>query len=247
MDNTGSSSRPLIVGALAVNIAVIATGLLWHPSGFAAHGAVLLVVLGLSLVSLGFSIASFRMPRGQTPGFVVRPGTAFIAPADRRYGYFVAGQVVLAGVIAWYPSLAFSYRGDDPVLAAERAIMVVIAVLVTCLNFASANALSGRPRLELTPDGVRVGFVYWWRAVRWDELAPGLPLRQPDRDAVTLTTTRPGQPAMRLALNYIRVHPWFLADAIRYYVDHPDGRTEIGTPAGYDRLMTALGAAPVPS
>jgi hypothetical protein len=155
---------------------------------------------------------------------------------------------VLAAVVTWYPALFAGYRDGDPVLATEHAIIVVIAVLVACLNFVTAGfALTGRPRLELTFDGVRVGFAFWWRAVRWDELVPGLPLRQPERDALTLTTVRPGRPTVRLALNFIRVHPWFLADAIRYYVDHPDRRSEIGTPAGYDRLVTALGAAPVPS
>ena len=43
MDNTGSSSRPLIAGALVVNIAVIATGLFWHPTGFAVRGGAVTV------------------------------------------------------------------------------------------------------------------------------------------------------------------------------------------------------------
>jgi hypothetical protein len=37
------------------------------------------------------------------------------------------------------------------------------------------------------------------------------------------------------------VHPWFLADAIRFYADNPGVRGKIGTPEGYEELQKALG------
>jgi hypothetical protein len=45
---------------------------------------------------------------------------------------------------------------------------------------------------------------------------------------------------------YVRVHPWFLADAIRYYVAQPARRAAIGTLAEYDRLRADLGATEEP-
>ena len=37
-----------------------------------------------------------------------------------------------------------------------------------------------------------------------------------------------------------RMRPDFLADAIRWYVEHPDDRAGIGTAAEHDRLIAAL-------
>jgi hypothetical protein len=52
------------------------------------------------------------------------------------------------------------------------------------------------------------------------------------------------RPAVPLGLD---VHPWFLADAIGWYVQHPQERPGIGTPEGYRRLQAALAGAPSPS
>jgi hypothetical protein len=39
---------------------------------------------------------------------------------------------------------------------------------------------------------------------------------------------------------WLAIHPGFLASAIRYYVDHPEHREQIGTPQELDRLRTDL-------
>jgi hypothetical protein len=44
-----------------------------------------------------------------------------------------------------------------------------------------------------------------------------------------------------LVLTHLRVRPGFLADAIRFYADHPERRDAIGTRAGYERLLPELG------
>jgi hypothetical protein len=44
-------------------------------------------------------------------------------------------------------------------------------------------------------------------------------------------------PSIPLQLN---VHPWFVADAIRWYAEHPEHRSAIGQPAEHDRLLAAL-------
>jgi hypothetical protein len=44
----------------------------------------------------------------------------------------------------------------------------------------------------------------------------------------------------------VDVPSWFLADAIRWYVEHPEDRTAIGTHAEHERLIAALGADTAP-
>lgn len=39
----------------------------------------------------------------------------------------------------------------------------------------------------------------------------------------------------------VDVNPWFLADAIRWYVEHPENRPAIGTQEEHTRLLAALG------
>jgi len=49
-----------------------------------------------------------------------------------------------------------------------------------------------------------------------------------------ISLDRPGLPV------HLNVHPWFLADAIRWYANHPEHRAAIGTDAEHDRLVGAL-------
>jgi hypothetical protein len=108
--------------------------------------------------------------------------------------------------------------------------------VVVC--FCVGIVLAGRPRLDLTADGVRMrGVGVWRRAARWDEIVPS---RQAEHDSVTLQLNRPGR-SVKLLLLPIRVHALFLSDAIQYYVEHPDHRAGIGTQVEYDHLIHALG------
>jgi hypothetical protein len=52
------------------------------------------------------------------------------------------------------------------------------------------------------------------------------------------------RPCLSLAMD---VHPLFLADAIRWYADHPADRAAIGTQTEHDRLLAALGASAGPT
>jgi hypothetical protein len=40
-----------------------------------------------------------------------------------------------------------------------------------------------------------------------------------------------------MTLGNARVHAWFIADVIRFYVDHPERRDGIGTTTEYERLV----------
>jgi hypothetical protein len=104
---------------------------------------------------------------------------------------------------------------------------------------------AGRPAVELTRDGVRVLAPLGYLAVRWEGLAPGYPLRPKQRaDTLTLTVAQENLARRRglvvLGLGWLDIHPWFLADAIRYYVAHPEHRAAIGTAEEHDRLRHLL-------
>ena len=90
---------------------------------------------------------------------------------------------------------------------------------------------------------------FWLQSlVRWEELRPGQPTSPPSAGSLTLFRDRPGRAGrVMLGLSQIQVHTAFLADAIRFYVDHPERRAAIGTQAEYDHLMHALGVVPLPS
>jgi hypothetical protein len=47
--------------------------------------------------------------------------------------------------------------------------------------------------------------------------------------------------AARGRLVWARIHPAFLVDAVRYYVDRSDRREQIGTSAEHERLVSDLG------
>jgi hypothetical protein len=101
---------------------------------------------------------------------------------------------------------------------------------------------------------VRSRTPFFRRLVPWEALAPGGPPRpELTADQLRLVVTQPERVVQRglvlgwgsrqypcLALD-VNVHPIFVADAIRWYVEHPEDRAGIGTPAGHDRLLANLG------
>jgi len=77
-------------------------------------------------------------------------------------------------------------------------------------------------------------------------------VRQVHGRTVTLNVDRPDLVVLRglfrgstrrpwLNLAYLRVHPWFLADAIWFYLAHPHRRDAIGARAEYERIVPELG------
>lgn len=105
--------------------------------------------------------------------------------------------------------------------------------------------------VELRPDGVCQRDFTGSLMVPWEALAPGSPSR-PAVNAVTLALTyaqpelvrRRGILPLGRRLRIDNVHPWFIADTIRHYVDHPQHRAAIGEPAEYQRLLHALTSPP---
>jgi hypothetical protein len=80
-------------------------------------------------------------------------------------------------------------------------------------------------------------------------LRPGFPSRPTLRSgALALTIDQPDLVRRRslvmisraVPIFWLDIHPWFLADAIRYYVAHPEHRAAIGTADEHDRLRRSL-------
>jgi hypothetical protein len=247
MESTGSLSRPLIVAALIVNGTAAATMALWHPDRFVLHQLEGLIPIALLFTGLGFLAAAFIRGKVRTVGFVVRPGVGFIAPAERRVGYALIMFITLGAVTVGQD---FLYPRTPGTTDAERSVGRLLtsfgiassALLAVAVCLYVGMALSGRPRLELTVDGVRLRGI-WRGAAHWDELVPS---RQADQDSVTLPLNRPGR-SVKLSLLLVRVHALFVADAVRYYIEHPEHRAAIGTQAEYDNLLQSLGVSTSPS
>jgi len=249
MGNPGAVSRRLIVAGLVVNVAAALTEFVWHPRPFGPHLLKDSIPVLLSLGGIVAVGACFARRKVRAPALLVRAGVGFIAPAERRFGYFVVGLLLLAALNVgaalrdlFEPGTTGSGR---PLNHIVTGVLIGSAVLVSVVSYGFAGlALSGRPRLELTAEGVLLDQPFRRRTVRWDELVPGRPAHPPDRDSLILTVRGPAG-TVSLPLFGVRVDTRFLADAIRFYAEHPESRAEIGTQPSYDHLVAALKAASV--
>jgi hypothetical protein len=131
------------------------------------------------------------------------------------------------------------------------AVSVVLLVVAGLVALLVVMALRGGPRILLTPNGVMQDDWRGNRVVPWKAWRPGRPLRHTRRHTLTLIIDRPELAVRRgpfrgstrrpgLNLTQLRVDPWFLADAIWFYVDHPDRRDAIGGRAEYEHLLLTL-------
>ena len=255
----GAVSGQLTVGAVVVSVAWSVAAPLIHPRVFWLYLVLHIAPALLSLAALVASFLEFRL-RTEPAGFDVREGVGFVVPANRSFGYLVVGEVLavafLATQLVMIIMLADWVSADVGLSGFDYALAGVLSVaslgfggLVALLVVA---ALRGRPRIELTPHGVLLAEVQGSRTIPWDALRPPLALRQVDRRTMILSVDRPELVVRRglirssarhprVALRHLRVHLWFLADAIQLYVDHPARRDGIGARSEYERLLPELG------
>ncbi|MFU8875160.1 hypothetical protein [Micromonospora sp. SL4-19] len=176
-------------------------------------------------------------------------------PAGPAFGRFVVGQILLLGAITPSPVADLFRDPEAPTgvrysLAGVTAALAALSLLLV-IGFVVA-VLDGRPRIDLTPAGVEVREAIGRRWIPWEAMAPGTPVRQASAGTLRLRVARPElverrglvlspAAAPQLMLSWLSVQPWFLTDVLRFYVDHPEERTGLGTPAGDERLRRALG------
>ncbi|WP_155373579.1 hypothetical protein [Catellatospora vulcania] len=125
---------------------------------------------------------------------------------------------------------------------------LMIAISGTCVAVLIGMVWCDLPRLELRAEGIHLPGL---RAldIPWEALAPGFPQRPTMRSwLLRLTVARlellPVRMRRRpmLSLGW-DTHPWLVAGAIRWYVEHPEDRVRIGTRAEHDRLVSMLRAS----
>ncbi|TYB34857.1 hypothetical protein FXF50_26245 [Micromonospora sp. AP08] len=201
--------------------------------GFLAAGVTTLLLLTVAVLA------------GRPAVFIVRPAEpSFTAPPSAQalfvalgFTYWASGQV---------GSLVGSAKSHD--LTFWDAVVVVFWMVGAGVLLARAWRGLG---VHLRPDGVRWRELTGSVSVPWDALAPGRPLRPAARTKIlALTYARPELVRRRgivlghQLLSIDNIAGWFVADAIRHYVTHPEGRAAIGTEAEYDRLLHAIGNEP---
>jgi hypothetical protein len=211
------------------------------------------VPLLLALSAAVTAVLAVRRP-WQRPALLVWPGQGRLrVTASPGFGWFVAGEVLLLTGVTLpvvdrelFHGLgvpAGPFRYPLVAIAVVQAVLAAVAILVIV-----AAVFQGRPRIDLTADGIEIRETLGRRTVPWAALMPGTPARQPSARRMVLTVTRPElvrrrglvRRALVLELVWLRVQPWFLTDVLRWYVDHPQERAALGTEAGNERLCRAL-------
>jgi hypothetical protein len=244
-----------IVVALVFGVArwaiMLAGGLPWpvwdHALGLAPFPVALLVMVPVALSQRG----AWRRPARLVEA---GPGRRRV-PAGPAYGWFVVGQVLLFTALTVSLGRDLYWNPEAP--AAVRWLllpgMALLAALWLLLVTVSVMAVfRGRPRVDLTPAGVEIHEPFGRQSVPWEAMAPGTPVRQGSGSTLGLRVVRPelverrglvfsSARAPQVMLAWLPVHPWFLADVLRFYADHPEERATLGTPAGDERLRGALG------
>ncbi|MFU8853357.1 hypothetical protein ACNAW0_20560 [Micromonospora sp. SL1-18] len=198
------------------------------------------ILTGLLLMLL----APLALQRPRPAAFLVKPEVRAFATEPG------AVQIYMAVGLTFLASAQMLNTGTGHVVSVG-VFMVLQFLLLVAVGLQLAAGWRGSS-IELRPDGVYQRDFVGSLMVPWEALAPGRPSR-PAVKASTLALTY-AQPELarrrgifplgRRRLRIDNIHPWFIADTIRHYVDHPQHRAAIGEPAEYQRLWHALTSAP---
>ncbi|MDG4822659.1 hypothetical protein O7635_12440 [Asanoa sp. WMMD1127] len=226
-------------------------GVVWGGAAIAFDIPVLvldfLLHLGPTLAGVVALVALIGWRPAGPASFTVR-GDTFVAPTNRRRTIEVAALVLVSISQA---ALAVDRLGGDGG-AFDGVLSVLFGLFAAALL---ARSLLVPTTVELTAEGLRIPGRLHRIEVPWAAVQPGTPwaprLRTQRLELVVGTSylVRPPserRPRLDVPIDVLDIHPWFLADAIRYYVAHPEHRAAIGRPAELERLSRRLrdGGAP---
>jgi len=245
-----------------VGAGVLALALVWFVATHPTHDGLwtglvirLLPSAVLMVAALLLLVVHVRRRPGPVAFVLAGGGRAFRAqPAGRAVWWPTLMAVALTANVAGFAVSTWEHAGELEwqQTIVEGAVVTVLGLATVALAGLSLYAVwSGWPMVELTPVGVRAFAPLGFLAVPWEALRPGYP-RQPNLRAETLPLTIDRRNLARrrglaiVPLSSLDIHPWFLADAIRYYVAHPEHRVAIGTAAEHDRLRDLLFAGGAP-
>lgn len=212
--------------------------------------ALLGAAIGVMAVSVFLGLARLADPR-RNAAFKVSEGRFIATPAQTQGA---AAMLMLVGLGSQVNTLLRGLAQPDRVLTALTWVLVgltalfglAVAVIVVLTWRVAANPI------ELTPEGVQTRTLWDRRLIPWEALAPGGPHRPRQNERrIRLGLTRPELvrrsrfqvPGVGDSVpSSTGVHPWLVADAIRWYAEHPEDRAAIGTEAEHARLLAAVGA-----
>jgi hypothetical protein len=213
-------------------------------------GAWFLLLLGLGVGHLiAVAWAAAGSSAATRPVRLRVTGTEFAVWSSNGRVVVAVGQIMLTGLwLAVFVRAAADSPAHAAVPGAALGAFALLAAATAAMVWRGAGVALG-------PAGIRWHGPLSARMVPWEALSPGGPARPPLRgarlqlavahpDLVVQRGWAPGRGSReRPALpRHLPVHPWFLADAIRWYVDHPEDRGGIGTRSEHDRLVARFGA-----
>jgi hypothetical protein len=244
--------RTVIVAAVVISVAWTVAAALIHVRVFWLFEV---LQVGPVLVFLAALVASGLLGRARPALFEVQEGVGFVVPASRGFGFLVVGEVAMMASLTGQLIRIWNWGGADAaVFHFWVAGVLSVTWLVACglAALLVVTALRGGPQILLTPSAIVQED--WWanRTIPWEALRPGQPVRHVRGRSLTLIVDRPElvvrpgrfRSSTRrpwLVIGHLRVHPGFLADAIRFYVGHPERRDAVGARAEYERLLPEVG------
>lgn len=237
---------------LAVVVAGIWAQAVQPPEAFPASSLVAFVLFGLSIVISFANIpliwANRRQIRFQitASGFRLIPASDPLLPA---IGTLTLVAAAISMLIGGHGLLAPDTPPPVRLTLTVVSIACVLPFLALGVLIASTALRPGGT--ELTPEGIGVTTPFAHRFIPWEALASGGPPRPSlgwNGQQIRLAVVRPDLVQQRgfqasmgpttaptLPLQ-TKTHRWLIADAIRWYAEHPEDRAAIGTEAEHDRL-----------
>ncbi|MFI5908849.1 hypothetical protein [Dactylosporangium sp. NPDC051541] len=186
-----------------------------------------IVVLSAAFIAFGIVFRPIMHP---PPAALRVRGDAFVVP----------GSPILMGRLTMgWALLGTIFLESDPALAPGTRLAINLGAALVIAG-AILPLLRG-PRIVVSPAGlnIRAG---GRRVLAWDDLVrvPANPLPMTVRTPkLALSIRRPDRPDpgwLLIPLDLLAVEPVFLGTVVEHYVEHPDHRRDIGTPAEYTRL-----------
>ncbi|SCG43659.1 hypothetical protein [Micromonospora inositola] len=235
--------RPILTVALVLAVVLAVVRQLSPTLGLIL--AIATSLTGVLVLLLALALLALRRPR--PAAFLVKPEVRAFATEPS------AVQIYLAVGLTFVASSQLLTIGTFHRVSVGL-VLVLQFLLLVAIGIQLAASWRGSS-IELRPDGVYQRDFVGSLMVPWEALAPGRPSRPAVRaSTLALTYAQPDLVRRRgiLPLGWRRlrtdnIHPWFIADTIRHYVDHPQHRAAIGEPAEYQRLWHALTSAPTGS
>ena len=223
--------RRVLVLVIAVPAGLAVAGLAWQPAAGWIGG----LLLATAVVAVALFVLAWKQSR---------PAALVVDPGGRSFGVPASPSMV-------YLTVFSSCATSQSVLISSSSTEWWWSLFAACCSafvaavwLAAAWAGDG-PRLR--PEGIEVRMGVGSLRVPWEALSRDQPQRPGLHDTyLRLSYDRPqlvrrrGIYAAGDRLQIDSVHPWFIADVIRHYGNHPEHRHAIGTPAEYHRLLHEL-------